>query len=227
MTQADSRVRAAVVTVMLSDAHRQAIADTLVNRGVDLEQVYLQLERISEGYQILERDRELDRSNRIRLQHEEERVSELIAWSKGYRANLHANLNDFQQHPIAGHDEIEPELCRLIREVESELASLEIMRRRIQFAVSNLDAVAHRFRGKSNPYREHLYIGVLRIWTDIVKEKLKYSRPPTGGLPYGPLINFFHACLMPILNDKTPSASGLAGIIDRIRNPERYAKRKT
>lgn len=212
---------------MLSEAHRQAIADTLVDRDVDPKQVYLQLECISEGYQILERDRELDRVNKIRLQHEEERVSGLITWSEGYRANLHAHLNDLQQHPIAGHDEVEPELCRLIREVESELANFEMARRRIQSGINSLDAVAHRFRGKSNPYREHLYIGVLRIWTDIVKEKLKYSRPPTGGLPYGPLINFFHACLMPILNDKTPSASGLASIIDRIRDPERYAKRKT
>jgi hypothetical protein len=211
---------------MLSDAHRQAIADTLVDREVDPEQVYLQLECISKGYQILERDHELDRSNRIRLQHEEERVSESITWLEGYRVNLQTHLNDFQQHPIAGHDEIEPELCRRIREVESELASLEIRRRRIQSAVSNLDTIAHRFRGKSNPYRKHLYIGVLRIWTDIVGGELAYSRSPKGGLPYGPLIRFFRACLLPILNDKTPGASGLANIIDGVRNPKRHTKRK-
>jgi hypothetical protein len=211
---------------MLSEAHRQAIADTLVDREVDPEQVYLQLECISEGYQILERDRGLNRSNRARLQHEEEQVSQLITRSEGYRVNLHAHLNDFQRHPITGHDEIQPELCRLIREVESELASLEIMRRRIQVAINNLDVAADRFHGKSNPYRKHLYIGVLRIWTDIVGGELAYSRSPKGGLPYGPLIRFFRACLLPILNDKTPGASGLANIIDGVRNPKRHTKRK-
>jgi hypothetical protein len=205
---------------MLSDAHRQAIADALVDREVDLERVYLQLERISEGYEILERGRELNPPNKARLQEQEREriISELITWKRGYRENLNGQLNDFRQHPIAGHDEIEPELCRIIRGVESELANLEAVRQRICSHIDNLDAVIRQFRGKRNPYRENMYIGLLRIWTDIIGGKPTYNRPPLGGPPYGPLIDFFRACLISILNDKTPGAHGIAKIIDRIRS---------
>jgi hypothetical protein len=214
-------------TVMLSDTHRQAIADTLVDREVDLKQVYLQLERISEGYRILEHDRKLDQPNKARLQEQkrERTISDLITWKRGYRENLNGQLNDFQQHPVAGHDEIELELSRIIREVESELTNLEAVRQRICSHINNLDATIRKFHGRSNPHRENMYIGVLRIWTDIIGDELAYSRSPNGGLPCGPLIRFFQACLIPILLDKTPGVSGLADIIDRVRNPEQHAER--
>jgi hypothetical protein len=214
---------------MLSDEHRQAIADTLVDREVDHEQVkqvFLQLERISEGYRILERDRKLDHPNKAKALIRQEQISELIAWKRSYRENLCGQLNDFRQYPIAGHDEIEPELCRLIHEVESELSNLEAVRQQICSHIDNLDTAIRRFQRNSNPHRENMYIGLLRIWTDIIGSKPTYNRSPLGGPPYGPLIDFFRACLTPILGDKTRSAYGIADIIDRVRDPEGYAKRK-
>jgi hypothetical protein len=208
---------------MLSDAHRQAIADTLVNCEVDLERVYLQLERILEGYQILERDRELNPDTLSHLQREQERISELITRWRWRKEDLRMQLDDFQQHPIAGHDEIEPELCQLIHEVETELTNLETIQRRIHSHIDNLNALIRKFRGKSNPYRENMYVGVLRVWTDIIGRELTYSRSPRGGPPYGLLLQFFHVCLLPILNDKTPRAERLSKIIDR----ERHVRRKT
>jgi len=213
------------MNLMLSDEHRQAIEDTLVDRKVDreqVEQVFLQLERIYEGYQALERDRELNPPpNKARLQQERERisVSELIT----QRENLCRQLNDFRH---SGHDEIEQELCRLIHEVESELSNLEAVRRRICSHIENLDAAIRRFQRNNNPHRENMYIGLLRIWTDIIEGKPTFNRPPNGGPPYGPLIDFFRACLTPILGDKTRGAHGIADIIDRVRDPEGHAKRK-
>jgi hypothetical protein len=127
---------------------------------------------------------------------------------------------------MSGHDEIEPELYRIIRDVESELANLQMVRRRIYSHIDNLDASIRKFDRKSNPYRENMYIGLLRIWTDTIGGKPTFNRPPQGGQPYGPLIDFFCACLTPILGDKTRGAYGIADIIDRVRDPEGHAKRK-
>jgi len=143
----------------------------------------------------------------IQLQQERERISKLIAWSCGYQESL---LVLSQQ---------EPELRRLIHEQELELATLQALQRRILSHITNHKTVARKFRGKSNPYKEQMYVGVVRIWTDIVRGELKYSRNPMGGPPYGPAIQFL-ACLSDTDPQyKTPGDSRLADIIDNIRNP--------
>jgi hypothetical protein len=78
------------------------------------------------------------------------------------------------------------------------------------------------FGRRQNPHRAFLYEGVMRVWSDRLDGKLRYSRPKKKGLPYGPLIRFLVACVEPILGDETPGA-GLADIIDR----ERRARAKT
>ena len=67
-----------------------------------------------------------------------------------------------------------------------------------------------------NPHREFLYWGVMRVWTDRLGGKLRYSNSPEGST-HGPLVRFFVACVEPILGDKTPGA-GIADIIDRERD---------
>jgi hypothetical protein len=212
---------------MLSDMHRQAIVDAIGDRKVDLEQVFLQLERIYEGYQALERDRELNPPNKARGKVEaRDLILELITLWRGDRDNLHTQLSNYQHHTVSGLDEIEQELCRMIQKLESELTTLEAMQRYICSHIDNLDAEVRKFRGNSKPHRENMYAGLLRVWTDIIGGELKFNRPPPGGQPYGPLIDFLHACLTPILGDKMRSTHGIADIIDRVRNPERHAKRK-
>lgn len=213
--------------VVLTDEHRRAIAETLEGRDVELERVYRQLDYALEGYQVLEQDRKLNppQEARDRRQHTRELLSELVIELRDDQEELLARLKDFQQRPIAGHDEVEPELCRLIHEQELELATLEALRRRVDSHIDNLDAMGRRFHGKSHPYRKNLYIGVLRIWTDIVRDELTYNRPwASGGEPFGRLIDFFHACLAPVLGDKMPGPHGIAAIIDRVK---RSAKRTT
>jgi hypothetical protein len=72
------------------------------------------------------------------------------------------------------------------------------------------------FRATQNPYREALYCGVLRVWTEHLNGQLQYSRNRQGK-PTGPLVRFLTACVEPILDQETPRA-GVADIIERERN---------
>jgi hypothetical protein len=76
-------------------------------------------------------------------------------------------------------------------------------------------AIWSAFSGSKNPYREFLYWGIMRVWTDRLGGELRYSLSPEGLLS-GPLVRFLKACLEPVLGDKTPGA-GIADIIDRER----------
>jgi hypothetical protein len=203
--------------VVLTDEHRRAIAETLVGRDVELELVYRQLEYAWAGYHALEQDRKLNPPKKARdqQQHTRELILELVIKARSDRDGWLAQLEDIRQNPIASHDELEPELCRILREQELELATLEALQRRIDSHIENLDTLVHR---KGNPYRKNLYIGVLRIWTDIIGDKLTYQRPwASGGEPFGPLIDFFTACLRPVLGDKMPGPHGIAAVIDRVK----------
>ena len=86
---------------------------------------------------------------------------------------------------------------------------------RVQVRLAWLDR-SRAFRGTQNPYREALYSGVLRVWTEHLNGKLQYSRNKQGK-PTGPLVRFFAACVEPILGEETPR-EGVADIIDRESN---------
>lgn len=72
------------------------------------------------------------------------------------------------------------------------------------------------FRGTKHPYREHLYHDVLRVWTRRLKGRLE-NYWITKGEPRGPLVEFFVACVRPVLGDMTPRRGGIVDIIERER----------
>jgi hypothetical protein len=86
---------------------------------------------------------------------------------------------------------------------------------RAQVRLEWLDTL-RAFRGTQDPYREALYSGMLRVWTEDLNGQLQFSRNRQG-TPTGPLVRFFIACVEPILGDETPRG-GVADIIDRERN---------
>ena len=95
------------------------------------------------------------------------------------------------------------------------LTALWDLHKRTQIRLEWLDTL-RAFRGTQDPYREALYSGVLRVWTEVLNGQLQYSRNPQGE-PTGPLVRFLTACVEPILGDETPRA-GVADIIDRERD---------
>jgi len=74
---------------------------------------------------------------------------------------------------------------------------------------------ARCFRGQRNPHRELLYDGVLMIWIENGGE-LRLSTSRTG-VPTGPLVRFFLACIGPVMAAETPSARSIPAIIRRAR----------
>jgi hypothetical protein len=210
--------------VMLTDGHRRAIAETLVGRDVELERVYCQLAHVLEGYQILEQDRKLNRFKKElkRWQHQRELISELIIMRRMQQEGGTAMLKDIQQIPAAERDEEdepdEPALVRILRKEELWLETLEEMRRQADSYIETLSRLDGAFHKKRHLGRKNLYEDTLRIWRDIIGDELTYSRPwASGGEPYGALIDFFRACLGPILGDKMPGPHGIARIVDRVR----------
>jgi hypothetical protein len=79
------------------------------------------------------------------------------------------------------------------------------------------------FRGQKNPYREHLYHDVLRVWTRRLKGRLE-NYWVTKGEPRGPLVEFFVACVRPVLRDETPRRGGIVDVIERERKREQHLR---
>jgi len=79
------------------------------------------------------------------------------------------------------------------------------------------------FRGRKNPYREFLYHDVLRVWTRRLKGRLENYWVSKQGEPRGPLVEFFIACIEPVLGAKTPRA-GIVDIIERERKQQQLLR---
>jgi hypothetical protein len=72
------------------------------------------------------------------------------------------------------------------------------------------------FRGRTNPQRERLYSDILRLWQGHLRQRLKFSRSPKkGGEPYGLPIQFFKACVNPVLGETAPMEEGIVSAIKR------------
>jgi hypothetical protein len=72
------------------------------------------------------------------------------------------------------------------------------------------------FRGRTNPQRERLYGDILRLWQGHLGQSLAISRSPKkGGAPYGPPIQFFKACVSPVLGETAPMEEGIVSAIKR------------
>ena len=72
-------------------------------------------------------------------------------------------------------------------------------------------SAAHK--GRRNPHRAHLYAAICDLWTIHLGQELRYSMQ--GGVPSGPLIRFFTACIKPVLGAEAPTAHTIASVIDR------------
>jgi len=96
------------MTVVLTDEHRRAIAETLAGRDVNLERVYHQLEYVLEGYQVLEQNRPQNEFKAVlkRRRRQRELISELLIMR---RDDHEAMLKSIQENPAAAHDEEEDE----------------------------------------------------------------------------------------------------------------------
>lgn len=88
------------------------------------------------------------------------------------------------------------------------------------FAESNLIGL-ESLSASRQPHRELLYAGILDLWEIHLGQPLrrsrsgKRSRSEKRGVPGGPLIRFFTACIEPVLGKDTPTPEGIVGIIKR------------
>jgi hypothetical protein len=84
--------------------------------------------------------------------------------------------------------------------------------------VAGYQMINEAFQRRQNPHRQFLYGAVLDIWRRCIGRPLRFSRTESNhGMPRGPLIEFFKACVIPILGDEAPKVRGIATIIERAR----------
>jgi len=94
--------------------------------------------------------------------------------------------------------------------------NLEKLERRLQGSLLHYDYLAGpRFRGRRNPYRDWLQLGLLALWIDLFKGDLSFARR-LDGTPYGPLVKFLTLTLRAITGS-APGPAGIAKIIEQYR----------
>jgi hypothetical protein len=91
--------------------------------------------------------------------------------------------------------------------------------------VSAFHDTRRAFRGRKNPYREFLYHDVLRVWARRLKGRLENYWVSEQGEPRGPLVEFFIACVEPVLGAETPRA-GIVDIIERERKRHQLLRKE-
>jgi hypothetical protein len=134
----------------------------------------------------------------------------------------------------AAVEALEAELRRLQREMPSSdsdplwpnraLAALWEIRRKVATR-NRYHEIWTTFRGRQNPYRDFLYGGVLRCWTDWLGGELRYSRSATNEVG-GPTVGFFVACVAPVFGDAMVQRESIADIIDRERAEREHIERE-
>jgi hypothetical protein len=72
-----------------------------------------------------------------------------------------------------------------------------------------------RFRGRKDPYRHWLELGLLASWIDLFDGDLSFSRK-LDGTPFGPLVEFLTLTLHAIIGS-SPGPTGIAKIIEQYR----------
>jgi hypothetical protein len=99
--------------------------------------------------------------------------------------------------------------------------NLEEQDRRLQGLLAHYEYLAGpQFRGRKDPNRHWLELGLLTLWTDLFKGDLSFARKPDG-TPYGPLVKFLKLTLHAI-TDSAPGPDGLAKIIEQYRKKWPY-----
>jgi hypothetical protein len=71
------------------------------------------------------------------------------------------------------------------------------------------------FRGRKDPHRHWLQLGLLALWTDLFKGDLSFSRK-LDGTPHGSLVEFFTVTLHAVTGT-APRPTGIAKIIEKYR----------
>jgi hypothetical protein len=76
--------------------------------------------------------------------------------------------------------------------------------------------VAAGYGRRRSTSRAFLYASVLGLWTKRLGQPLRFSI--TQGVPTGPLIRFFAACVTPIMGNEALTARAICKIIERARH---------
>ena len=76
------------------------------------------------------------------------------------------------------------------------------------------------FRGRKDPNRHWLELGLLTLWIDLFKGDLSFSRK-LDGTPHGPLVEFLTLTLHAITGS-APGPDGIAKIIEQYRKQSPY-----
>ena len=99
--------------------------------------------------------------------------------------------------------------------------NLEEQDRRLQGLLAHYEYLAGpQFRGRKDPNRHWLELGLVTLWTDLFKGDLSFSRK-LDGTPHGPLVKFLKLTLHAITGT-APGPDGLAKIIDQYRKQFPY-----
>lgn len=188
----------------LTDQYRQTIMAALP-RGVEpSEEFWRDLETAVAGFLLLQ-ERRTRRPPKL----------ELKRWQKIDRlvSELGSELRTVKrQTPWSAIDPLWP---------NRSLSALWPIKLRAELGVLCYQSLTGAFRGSSNPHRAYLYGVVCDLWHQHLGQKLKFWR--TGeGVPRGALIDFFVACVGPVLGDATPTVHGFGTIIDRERRRLSY-----
>ena len=110
-----------------------------------------------------------------------------------------------RQMPGNAHDPLWP---------NKALTALWPVKLKAEAGVIAYTTIGRAFRGSKNPHRDFLYGAVCDLWRWHLGQRLAYSRADKG-IPRGPLIRFFTACVGPVLGDAALGAYGIGSAIDR------------
>lgn len=196
-TVGDDSNKALIDYEAIADWHREQVAAVLPP-GVDIDKAWPDLQQCFYGFLRFHHVRTRKRPLEERKRWEEiTRLIDELA-SKVRTVNHETVWKDFD--PMGSN--------RLLKELQKFRLKAEL-KIEIWGPLSG-----ELFSGKRNAHRDFLHWGILRAWTDRLGGRLTtYSK---SDLPRGPLIDFFVACVTPILPD-VPSPHTVADIINRER----------
>ena len=99
---------------------------------------------------------------------------------------------------------------------ESQDPNLEEQDQRLQGWLVHYEHLAGpKFRGRRDPYRNWLELGLIAVWIELLEGGLSFSRK-LDGTPRGPLVKFLTLTLRAITG-RAPGAGGIAKMIDKYR----------
>jgi len=220
----------------LTKEHRAAIRNT-IPEGVRVPlSFWRDLENTLQMFHVQEKNRakyppweERDRWQRI-----EDLITKTIAELQEADPAMHVGRFGEKRHAILKEGSIRD--CRewdAVELVDPMIRTLNDFKERSGQAVIGYDILATGYRGWAKPHREKLYADIVELWTRKLDLEPGFNRPPPpGGPPYGAIIDFFCACVAPVLGNASPPVETVAEIIVRHRDrinaglPLRFEERK-